>query len=220
MKFHILAGTPGLTLEDVSHLLVPGRGRAESGSGLTPDGIDRVRTAGQLHRVIASRGGRIVCSGYKSPVDTAGRRWSPPDCPGESFIGIPEADLMRRELLRMGIPAAAVRVERHSIDTVTNFLRSELEGHFGDDAPVAIVAQRQHLRRMLSLIAPRTLQRPYLGVVVPEPKVSTASPVVDLVSRLVLLHLPQDPDQAVRVATDRAALIWRIARVAGLRRYP
>ncbi|MBP1781883.1 hypothetical protein J3R08_001733 [Micromonospora sp. HB375] len=220
MEFHVLAGTLGLTLDDVSHLLVPGRGRAASGIELTPGGIDRVRTAALLYQVVAVRGGRIVCSGYKSPADNGGRPWSPPDCPQESFLGVPEADLMRRELLRMGVPELAVRVERHSIDTVTNFLRSELEGHFGDGAPVAIVAQRGHLRRMLSIIAPRTLRRPYLGVVVPEPEVTSESRVAGLVSQLVLAGLPQEPERAVRIATDRATRLWRVVRAAGVRNYP
>ncbi|GAA4599504.1 hypothetical protein BJY16_003100 [Actinoplanes octamycinicus] len=168
LNFEILPGTPGLTLAEVAHVLVPGRGRTATGDGLTPEGAARVAVAADLFRSLPVAG-RIVCAGYKSPLDSKGRPWTTPEAPGEVFQGVPEADLMREVLLASGLDPFSVRPERHSIDTVANLLRSESEGHFGDPRPVAIVSQRSHLRRILSVIAPYTLRRPYLGVVVPSP---------------------------------------------------
>lgn len=220
MAFDILPGSAGLTLDDVAHILIPGRGRGADGMCLNLDGVRRVQVATELYeRVTRHRNGRVVCSGYKSPVDARGLPWTPPDSPSERFHGMPEADIMRAELLARGVPEHVVRVERHSIDTVTNFLRSETEGYFGDDRPVAIVAQADHLRRMLSIIAPRTLHRPYLGVIVPGSQPRPEGPLAGLVSRVVVTGLPGDADRAVATATRRAGTVWRLARALGMRRY-
>jgi hypothetical protein len=125
---------------------------------------------------------------------------------------MPEADIMRAELVKMGVHGYDVHVERHSIDTATNFLRSESEGHFGDSRPVAIVAQAAHLRRMLSVIAPRTLCRPYLGIVVPETMQANESRLTSVASRLVLTHLPESTEEAVKLAERRSRRIWKLAR--------
>jgi hypothetical protein len=218
MRFEVVAGTPGVSLGDVKQVLVPGRGRDEDGFGLTPDGAARVHMAAAL-RSGPLQDGRIVCSGYRSPVDDKGKPWSSPDAPGEVFRGRPEADAMRAELLQLGIPDACIRVERHSVDTVTNLLRSEHEGHFDDGGPVVIVAQRGHLLRILRIVAPRTLRRPYLGVVVPEREPMPESPAADMVSRLVSARLPPDPRRAVGIATRRAERIWRLAHALGKRSY-
>jgi hypothetical protein len=217
MSLEILRGTPGLTLAGVAHVLVPGRGRNAGADGLTPQGAARVGLAAELHRTLP--GVRIVCSGYKSPVDDKGAPWTTPDAPGETFQGIPEADLMRRELHDQKIPTACVRVERHSVDTVTNLLRAESENHFGDDLPVAIVSQRAHLRRILTVIAPRALRRPYLGVVVPELTPEPENPIADLASRLIVARLPADPARAAEVADRRATTLWHLARKLGKRTY-
>jgi hypothetical protein len=164
----IMPGTPGLDLKEVAHVLVPGRGRNDTGSGLTAEGLDRILVArGVFDEVVAPHDGRIVCSGYRSPIDQRGRPWSTGEAPGRTYMGVPEADLMCGELVRLGVPPEAIHVERESIDTVTNLLRSELEGHFGDDRPVAIVAQPDQLRRIVTVIAPRILRRAFLGVEVP-----------------------------------------------------
>ena len=126
---------------------------------------------------------------------------------------------MRAELLRLGVPEAYIHAERHSIDTTTNFLRSEREGWFGDARPVAIVAQRAHLNRMLRVIAPRTLRRLYIGVVVPETDECKESPVASLVSASILTCLPEGL-QAIDVAERRAGRLWRLAWLAGVRQYP
>ena len=220
MQFEVVFGTDGLTTDDVAHVLVPGRGRNGSGFGLSDEGMDRVIVAHLFYESIArSRRGGIVCSGYKSPVDLNGTKWSPSDSPAEVFCGMPEADLMKATLVNLGVDEEDVKVERHSIDTATNFLRSELEGHFGDNKPVAVIAQAAHLRRMLSVIAPRTLRRPYLGVVVGEADVTDESVFANLVSRAVLAALPSDPQRAISVAERRVRYMWGAARALGVRQY-
>jgi hypothetical protein len=219
LEFEVLAGTKGLTLADAAHILVPGKGRAPSGFALNSAGLDRVILAKALYEFhVKAQCGRIVCSGYKSPLDLKGTEWSPSDSPGEIFCGMPEADLMCRELVRLGVPELAVRVERHSIDTVTNFIRVETEGHFGDSRPVAIVAQAGHLQRMISIVAPRILQRPYLGVVVPEGCMPDENRAAEIASWLTVVGLPKG-DHAVAVATRRARLMWRIAGKIGFTAY-
>ena len=125
---------------------------------------------------------------------------------------------MRAELIRLGVPEVDVYAERHSIDTTTNFLRSEREGWFGDARPVAIVAQRSHLQRMIRVVAPRTLRRLYVGIVVPEAHDSTESRFASLVSAFILSGLPEG-QQAIDVAERRAEKFWRLARLAGVRQY-
>ena len=218
--FRTIAGTDGLGLDSVAHVLVPGRGRDGTGFGLNAGGLDRVTVAKALFdRVVRRAHGLVVCSGYKSPVDSKGTPWHFDDAPERTYRGVPEAELMRRELLRQGVPAESIRAECESIDTVTNFLRAELEGHFGDDRPVAIVAQQHHLERMISVIAPRTLRRPYLGVIVSEKDPRAESPLATLASRLIVTALPHEPGRAIERATVRAERIWRTAKLAGMRQY-
>ncbi|MEV6345993.1 ElyC/SanA/YdcF family protein [Actinoplanes sp. NPDC051851] len=212
MEFEVMAGTPGLTLDQVAHILVPGRGRAADGFGITPEGAERVAVAAALFaEVVAARDGVVVCSGYKSPSDLTGAPWTTPEAPGEIFQGRPEADAMVAELIASGLASSRVRPERHSLDTVTNLLRSEHEGHFGDARPVAIVSHRSHLRRILSVIAPRTLRRPYLGVAVPRPD-TPPSRLVTLASLIACVGLPTDPSRAIAAATRRSELLWSATR--------
>jgi hypothetical protein len=208
-----------VSLPGLAHVLVPGRGRDAAGTGLTPSGQDRVAVARMLYDIaVRPNNGRVVCSGYKSPSDKKGMDWSPSDASGEVFHGIPEADIMRSELIRLGVPESCVYAERHSIDTTSNFLRSEREGWFGDARPVAIVAQRAHLNRMLRVIAPRTLRRLYVGVVVPETDECEESPLASLASSLILTCLPEGPS-AIDIAERRARWLWRLAWLAGVRQY-
>ncbi|MEV6306857.1 ElyC/SanA/YdcF family protein [Actinoplanes sp. NPDC051861] len=209
MGFEVLPGTPGLTLASVAHVLVPGHGRNASASALTPGGEARCRLAASL-----ALPGVIVCAGYKSPIDHKGTPFAAAS--GEVFRGVPEADLMRAWLVAAGVPEHVIRVERHSVDTVTNLLRAEYEGHFGDNRPVAIIAQRGHLRRILTL-APRLLRRPFLGVVVPGP--TRENPLATPLSRLISAHLPPDPTAAIQTATHRAERLWRVAELLGKRAY-
>ncbi|GAA0573727.1 hypothetical protein GCM10010172_67940 [Paractinoplanes ferrugineus] len=219
MDLDIVPGTSGLRLDDVAHVLVPGRGRDGSGFGLTAESLDRLTVAGQLfERVVRPAAGRIVCAGYKSPGDRTGTEWRSPEPPHRVFLGIPEGELMRRELVSRGLPPEAVRAECASVETVTNFLRAESGGYFGDRRPVAIVAQPDHLRRIMSVIAPRTLRRPYLGVLVPQRPPRTEPWAATLASRLIAAVLPADPRLATERATTRAELIWRIVNATGRRR--
>lgn len=214
MEFEVLPGTPGLSLDGVAHVLVPGHGRNQDASGLTPGGADRCRVALAVHHAL-SRRGLVVCSGYKSPAD---RKGAVVHIGAGTFRGVPEADLMRDWLLAAGADPAVLRVERHSVDTVTNLLRAEHEGHFGDDRPVAIVAQRGHLRRILSVVAPRTLRRPHLGVVVPG-GAERENPLAVPMSRLIAAGLPTDPAAAIGAATARAERLWQLAGLVGKRSY-
>ena len=217
--FEIRTGTPGLALGEIAHVLIPGRGRDATGRTLSPAGRDRVRQAHALYvaQNLGAKAGRIICSGYKTPTDTNGERWSPPDAPDETFVGVPEADSMRHELLALGTDDSAVRVERHSIDTVTNFLRVESGGHFGDDRPVAIVAQESHLSRMLEVVAPRTLRREYLGVVVPEsgPK-NVDHHMSRLVSRVLLFHITPETPGPHEIVDRRIRRAWHAMNKLGL----
>jgi hypothetical protein len=213
-EFEVLGGTPGLSLGEVGNIMVPGSGRDAAGDGISRRGRDRVRVAGELYVRcgLAERAGRIVCSGYKSPGDTKGAPWSPGDSPGEVFRGVPEADGMRSVLILMGVAADAISVERHSIDTATNFARCEAEGHFAGGSPVAIVAQAAHLRRILDVVAPKTLRRDYLGVVVPETGTGyTEGRLPRLASRLILRGLHPDAPDLAEVTTRRAEALWRAA---------
>jgi hypothetical protein len=217
VELHVLPGTPGLTLDQVAHVLVPGHGRSADGTGLNPGGADRCRIALALHNHLGR--GLIVCAGYKSPVDGKGDAWTTPEAPGETFRGVPEADLMRDWLLGAGADPDVIRVERRSIDTVTNLLRAEHEGHFGDGRPVAIVAQRGHLGRILSVVAPRTLRRGYLGVVVPATGPAREHPLAIPVSRAISAFLPADPTASIAIASRRAENFWRTAQRLGKRSY-
>jgi hypothetical protein len=217
VELQVLSGTPGLTLDQVAHVLVPGHGRSADGAGLNPGGADRCRIALAVHRHLGR--GLIVCAGYKSPVDGKGEPWTTPEAPGETFHGVPEADLMRGWLVDAGANPDVIRVERRSIDTVTNLLRAEHEGHFGDGGPVAIVAQRGHLSRILTVVAPRTLRRAFLGVVVPATGPTREHPLAMPVSRAISAFLPPDPTASIAIASRRAETFWRTAQRFGKRSY-
>lgn len=211
-RFDVRPGTPGLTLADVSHVIVPGRGRDATGTGLSTTSRARVDHAGSLY-LEAGLTGRVVCSGYRTPGDLNGGEWLPDGQASEAFVGVPEADSMRRALLELGVPDDVIAVERHSVDTVTNFVRAEAEGHFGDDRPVAVVAQEAHLRRIMRIVAPRVLRRAYLGVVAPEPRVPDSDGTLPaLVSRLVLWGLRADTENLLAVTERRVNSAWRAAR--------
>jgi hypothetical protein len=218
VEFVIAAGTRDLRLGDVAHVMVPGRGRDQTGFGLSADALDRLTVARELYdHITGPASGRIVCAGYKSPNDNAGTPWRSGEPPYRVFTGMPEGELMKRELVSRGVPAAAIGAECSSIETVTNFLHAENGGYFGDQRPVAVVAQADHLRRIMSVIAPRTLRRPYLGVVVPQRLPGSEPWAATLASMLIVVALPKDPSAAVDRATSRANLVWRIVKAAGKR---
>jgi uncharacterized SAM-binding protein YcdF (DUF218 family) len=211
-----LAGAPGVDLADVAHLVVPGRGRDADGMSLSAESLARVTFAGRVYDELdlAMREGLIVCSGYKTPGDTNGEPWTlDGDAGGKTFVGKPESDSMRDVLLRQGlVPPAAIRVERHSIDTVTNFVRIEADGLFGDGRPVGIVAQESHLRRILDIVAGRTLRRPFIGIVVPETgRKDVDGRMAAIASRAVLLGIRPDTPNAVEITERRAQRAWAVA---------
>lgn len=212
-----MPGTAGLSLRDIHSVLLPGRGRAKGGRALTLQGTARVKLGTMM---LADRDlprlSRVVCSGYKSPADLDGDCWVEEDSQ-EAFVGIPEADLMRTELLSLGVTADQIYVERHSIDSCTNLLRCEAEGLLGKQGkPVGIVAQADHLARILADIAPRVMRRPYLGIVAPSagrgPRETVSARVA---SRLILAGLPGDPRRACEIGSVRAARLWSVAMRLG-----
>lgn len=170
--YETMEGSPGLSINDIAHVMLPGRGRDVTGQKLSGQGLSRAALGAEIFtdKELEKNGGVIVCSGYKTPADTNGEPWFHADNPSESFVGVPEADSLRAALMTFGIASRVVRVERRSIDTVTNFTFTEAGGFFGDGdhRPVAIVAQKQHLDRMIKKIAPRTLRRDFIGIVAPE----------------------------------------------------
>jgi hypothetical protein len=201
--FEVMEGSPGLRTDEIAHVLSPGRGRNETGDGLSPKSLERVMYAADffIAQELEAGGGVMLASGYKTPADKAGRPWSPEegfnptDDNKEVFCGIPEAYSAGEVWLKRGISRAAIRVEPRSIDTATNFARSEREGHFPDERPVAIAAQEAHLERMIRRIAPKTLRREFLGIVVPEgDQPDDDSFFAELESRAVLLGVnPNTP---------------------------
>lgn len=215
-NYEIAEGSRGLRTDEVAHVFIPGRGRNPRGNGLTESGIARTDCGADFYEDhdLSSRHGVIITSGYKTPAENNGDPWHPPDEPTESFVGIPEGELMRLQLLMRGIGAEAIRAERHSIDTVTNFTFAEAGGYFPDRRPVAIVAQEEHLDRMLKIIAPRTLRRDYLGVIVPEtgPK-ELDSIIARIFSRVVLVGVTPKTENAADITKKRVQRLWRIRGV-------
>jgi hypothetical protein len=209
--YEVLGRSHDLLIEDVAHVLLPGRGRDPSGYDLSEQSRERtIFTAGfYTEQRLADIGGIIVASGYKTPSDSNGDLWSPEDSPDEHFLGRPEADSMRLLLIQHGVGHAAIHVERHSIDSVTNFVNSENQGHFPDNRPTAIIAQREHLNRMVKLIAPKTLRREFLGIVVPEDgEPDHDSFFAALESRAVLLGIQPTTPDIVEKTYRRANHIW------------
>lgn len=214
-SYEVADGSPGVTLDDVSHVIIPGRYRSEDGMGLSDLTIQRVDTAASFYvdKSLARGSGVIVTSGYKNPGDHVGEPWR--DEYGEEFEGVPEAYSMRARLLgHTGISKANVRVEAHSIDTVTNFTNSQ--ELFPDERPVVIVAQEKHLDRILDVIAPRTMRRPYVGLVVPELSTHYDKDGLPakLVSRWVVRGLTPERTDASTIAEARIQRIWQAINVA------
>ncbi len=216
-----------MRLEEVVHVIIPGRGRDATGHGLSESSRQRVEHAGHfyLDNKLAQRAGVIVCSGYKTPADTNGCAWSPEDAPDEVYRGVPEADSAKKVLLAQGVGRASIVVERKSIDTTTNFALTEENECFGaqDDRPVAIVSQLRHLERMLDIIAPKTLRRDFLGIVVPEigkPEADGLAP--RLISKAILVGIHTGKHNVGAITFRRATRAWGLVnavRKLSLRSY-
>jgi len=106
------------------------------------------------------------------------------------------------------IPEASILTEAQSIDTVTNFTNSQ--NLFPDNRPVGIFAQEQHLERIIKIIAPRTMQQDYVGIVVPElpGKVDVDSLSAKLVSLCIARGLTPHNRNSSEIAKKRAMRIW------------
>jgi len=171
-----MEGSPGLTLDQVAHAVSPGRGRDASGYGLSTKGLLRATHAAEfiIKQGIEARGGVAIASGYKTPADKSGKPWSPPRSSEIFRRGKPEAYSTADAWRKLGVGAAAIRIEPRSFNSITNLVNCEYggrggsRGYFPDDRPVAIVAQEKHLERFIDVIAPKVLRRDYLGIVVPE----------------------------------------------------
>jgi len=211
--FELLEGTPGIGEDQVTHLMIPGRFRSEDGMGLSEFTTQRVVTAAAFYTArLLDLEGVIVCSGYKSPREETGEPWR--DEHGREYQGVPEAHSMKAQLVNdHGIAPAAIQVERESVDTVTNFTYSQ---RFFPEGPVGIVAQEQHLERILKYVAPRTMRREYVGIIVPElpDKVDVDSPIGTFVSRYVARGLTPDNPHNAELAAARINRVWSILLVA------
>lgn len=206
-----LEGTKGTTCEDVSHILIPGRGRAGNGDMLTMAATARIKFAAYLYKRLnlAQRRGVIVVSGYKSPNDNLGV----PNIFMKGYIGVPEADLMQQQLVLEGVPERMIRVERNSVDTAMNLVEVEGSGLLPDMGAVMIIAQRAQLRRIMRLIAPRILNRDYIGVIVPEQGTKDKDGLLPFVATLIIMRgIHFTTFNARGIIRKRTNYIWRIVR--------
>ncbi|MDB5182217.1 MAG: hypothetical protein JWO47_1, partial [Candidatus Saccharibacteria bacterium] len=208
----IIAGTPGVGVEHVTHLLIPGRLRSPDGLDLSASSLDRVRFAADFyHRHnLFERGGIVVGSGYKSPAEQGAEPWT--DDRGRVYEGKPEAYSFQTHLIDLGVPESQTRVEPDSIDTVTNFANS---AHFftGNEV-VGVVAQRKHLERMMGHIAGKTLAAPFVGLIVPPREGEAEEPdsLMALISTMWIARNlnPNNPIRNKALAKERAENLWRI----------
>lgn len=214
LPFKTIEGTPELDLSEVRTIFVPGRGRSADGMNLSQRAIERVDTAAQLYHAL-DQVTYVAVSGYKTPAENKGELWSCHDNPqpDEMYIGVPEAYSARAMLLERGVPDYHIAVEPNSIDSVTNIAYCEADATFGPlDEPVAIVAQRQHLNRIMTLIAPKILRHPYMGVIVPETQPDVDPLTSRLATRLIMTGVAHDdPNVVARRAHRNARAVWALA---------
>lgn len=212
MGYELLSGKDKIYLEDVVHLLVPGRGRAGSGDRLTKVALERVKFAAKLYKELdlQARGGMIITSGYKSPADSLG-------VPGifrRGYDGVPEAELLKRQLIKEGMPAEKIRTENDSIDTAMNLTYVEYGSYFPDDNPVGIIAQQSHLNRIIHRIAPHVLRRKYVGIIAPEVAAGKDNDtwLAWFASWFIMRGMKPGSSDAKDTVQKRAAMLWKIAR--------
>ena len=211
IQFEVVRGNVDIGLSEVAHILVPGRGRNSDGSDVSTTSRHILDVVVRVWPQVRHNNGLVVCSGYKTPYDLNGRLWEADGDSGLIYTGTPEAVSMARILQSRGIPKERIRVEHNSIDTVTNFVRSETEGYFGDSRPVAIVAESSHLDRMLKLIAPKVLDRDFIGVAVRQANTAPEGRAVRAATRLILLRINPRTANAIPITTRRASRLWRLA---------
>lgn len=215
MIIEMMANPDSPAITEIKHLMIPGRGRDRTGHGLSKQTIARVVHAARVYRELDLwlNEGRIVCSGYKTPADQNGQ---PYRYRGEVFQGVPEALSSMALLWELGVDPGATRADPHSIDTATNFVFTEQGKLFGDGAPVGIVAQRSHLERMMEIVAPRTLRRPYIGIVAPETSEQEDHDSLSgrLVSRAVLLGVRPEQENSAKRVERRVKALWGAVTLA------
>lgn len=198
--------------EEIRYILVPGRGRGSDGASLTIAAkiraLEAVHVFNKLN--LEQKGGIIITCGYKSPADRAGKN----DEFLQGYIGVPEADLLRDVIVAKGIPSDCVRVERDSIDTVTNLAFVERSGFFHNEGTVAIIAQRAHLQRIIQCVAPRILKRPFVGIIAGEATIKdTDSFWAVAFSKLALVGINQDTMSSADKLYKRVNWLWRIVNI-------
>jgi hypothetical protein len=229
MNFMMVEGTPGTILDDAVHVAILGRGRDIAGMGLSDESASRAVHGAEFWSAhnLSELGGSFISSGYKTPGDPHGSPWSPqPDAANaEWFTGIPEADNMDRLVGNLNpllqheygaqVDASRRRIERASVDTVTNLAQMEAQDLFGkgDTRPVVLVGQTQHLERTLQYIAPKVLRRDYVGLVVPEVpgRIDEDSLLAACVSRAVVFGVSKkrhSAEQILSITDRRIRAIW------------
>ncbi|HTE57619.1 MAG TPA: ElyC/SanA/YdcF family protein [Verrucomicrobiae bacterium] len=211
-SYEFIEGTPGVTEDDITHLIIPSRYRGPDGLGLGEISQQRVDTAAAFF-IDHALDGFIICSGYKNPADKGGTPWRDPI--GREFEGQPEAYGMldRLRSTHPGVDPNRHLVEPFSIDTVTNMtLVQHLLDIGPDERPVGIVAHQEHLERILDIIAPRTLKQPFAGIMAPEvPGHPDKDPRgVRLVSRWVTRGLTPDTPNITEIAERRILKIYGV----------
>jgi len=218
-KYTIMEGSPGLTLGEVSHMVIPGRGRSGDGMSLSEPSLARAIFAADVwvDSNFAEGDGFAICSGYKSPRDHTGQIWLSPDF--RRYRGKPEADSMGDVLMDNGVQSWRIQYERNSPDTATNLAFCERDNCFGkdDERPTVFIAQEGQLERIIRDIAPRVMRRDFLGIVVPEDKVPDPdSRLARLATRATMLGIkPEDPRMPQKVANHSKA-VWDLVGAVDL----
>jgi hypothetical protein len=208
--YQMMEGTPGIGENDIAHLIVPGRYRTPDGMGAHPFTEQRALMAANFYvaHALDLQEGIIVPSGYKNPGDKSGEPWEDED--GTVFSGIPEAYSMGAIMEANGVQRGYIRPEVKSVDSVTNLLNSQEK--LPDDRPVAIVAQEEHLDRFLKRIAPRTMRRDYVGILVPElpSNPDHDNMLSNLVTRIIIRGVDIDNPNSQELAAAHAEQAWKI----------
>jgi len=127
---------------------------------------------------------------------------------------------MAELLVKKGIKLGSIREERQSTDSVTNLAFLERDGLLPPDEPVAIIAQAEHLDRILAVIVPKTLRRPFAGIVAPEAseELDRDTRAARTVSQLVLLGIfPSrlNPEMLAGKVDRRVRAMWALTRFLG-----
>lgn len=205
------------TPEEIGHMIIPGRGRTDNGMSITGSGLDRVITAAEFYHEyqwLYRPSQLVIPTGYKSPADLSAYPVTAREL-GFETLGIPEAVLMARALLRHRVRSNQIKMEVYSIDTVTNLAYARNFIPLKDKRPIGIVSQSAHLERILNHVAPRIIKQPVVGIVVPERDPDNPekdSLLASLFSKWVVRGLDPETPNLSEITTARAEQGWRIAQ--------